>query len=472
MADNDISTGENLQKENNPTSQELAASIYQRVKEKKESYKRYNFERSQEEAFATFFDLAQEFTTIESIYQICVAVPKEFLGMDSRLYMINPKRSKLELVCTSKRGLIPPAERDNHTVSLIENPVETDDSWFFPIRGNQALATSLPFLGQSHNLGVFENFPRHAVTERTHFFLEKFTNRIGYNLHQKLLVQQNINHIKFINQLVSDIEHNVISPNLYYKLFLIRLKKMIGNYKEIEVLIRNIAQESGLACEDVTNSLKVAAETLSSTNLDLQGEQTALSKHYEHTSLFLETLFRKDHFQKGTYVLRKQACNFRTEIIEPLIDRYAQQFVKRNIAVDDRLENVPDEQVTLFVDKGLISQVFDNFFSNALKYTHEVEDNFGNKIKLFSFNRQILKDFFGPDKPGVRFNFFTTGRPMTRQEADRIFEEGFRVGSDAESGTGHGLHFVRNVVEIHGGAVGCEPQTCGNQIYFILPFKA
>jgi signal transduction histidine kinase len=469
MADNETSTGENSRPGISPASQ--PPGIYRRVREKKESYERYNFERSQEEAFATFFDLAQEFTTIESIYQICVAVPKEFLGLESRLYMVKPKKSRLEMVCTSKRGLIPVEERYDHDVSLIENPVETDDSWFFPVRGNKALANSLPFLGRSLDLGVLEIFPRQVVTERTHFFLEKFTNRIGYNLHQKLLVQQNIDHIKFINQLVSDIEHNVISPNLYYKLFLIRLGKMLGNYKEIETVIQKIAKESGLDCEDVTNSLTAAAETLRSTNRDLEKERTALSKHYEHTSLFLETLFRKDHFQKGTYVLRKHECNFRTEIIGPLVDRYAQQFAKRKITVDDRLENVPDEQVTLFVDKGLISQVFDNFFSNALKYTQEMEDKFGHRIKLFSFNRQILKDFFGPDKPGVRFNFFTTGGPMTSEESDRIFEEGYRTGSGTEAGTGHGLHFVRNVVEIHGGKVGCEPQVCGNMIYFILPFK-
>ena len=78
------------------------------------------------------------------------------------------------------------------------------------------------------------------MDEKEHFFLEKFTNRIGYNLHQKLLIQQNINHIKFINQLVSDIEHNVISPNLYYKLFLLRLKKLISEYNRIQGQIRDL----------------------------------------------------------------------------------------------------------------------------------------------------------------------------------------------------------------------------------------
>jgi signal transduction histidine kinase len=456
------------------SSRQLADCITARVKEKKESYERYNFERSQEEAFATFFDLAQEFTSIESLYLISVAVPKEFFDLDSRLYIIEPKRSQLELVCTSKRGLLQPDERRKHKAVVVEKTVHAGESWLFPIRGNQALNDMLPFLGQSSILGIFEIYPENAVDgnvvdDHKQFFLEKFTNRIGYNLHQKLLVQQNIDHITFINQLVSDIEHNVITPNLYYKLFLIRLRKMIENYKKIEDMARALVEDSAI-CEAVAQSLQNAAEILQETNLGLQTEYSALSKHYEHTSLFLESLFRKDHFQKGTYVLRKQPCNFRTEIIEPLFERYSGQFASKGITVDDRLENVPDEQVTLFVDKGLISQVFDNFFSNAVKYTGIVEDGKGNSINFFSLNRQIKKDLFGEDKPGVRFNFFTTGKPLTRYECERVFDEGFRVNT-IESGTGHGLNFVKKVVEIHGGMVGCEPQPNGNLLFIVLPFK-
>ncbi len=451
------------------SSQQLADCIAIRVREKKESYRRYNFERSQEEAFATFFDLAQEFTSIESLYQICVAVPKEFFNLDSRLYIIDPKHSQLELVCTSRRGLLQPDERKKHNTAVVEKTVETSESRLFPIRGNQALGDLLPFLGQSSLLGIFEIYPKNVVDERRQFFLEKFTNRIGYNLHQKLLVQQNIDHIKFINQLVSDVEHNVITPNMYYKLFLVRLRKMIENYKKIEDMSRTMVENSAI-CEAVAQSLQNAAEILHETNQGLQAEYSALSKHYEQNSLFLESLFRKDHFQKGTYVLRKQSCNFRTEIIAPLLERYAVQFARKGITVDDRLENVPDEEVSLFVDKGLISQVFDNFFSNALKYTGKVEDEKGNSINFFSLNRQIIKDLFGEDKPGVRFNFFTTGKPLTRYECERVFDEGFRA-SRTESGTGHGLNFVKKVVEIHGGMVGCEPQPNGNLLYIVLPFK-
>lgn len=445
--------------------------IYQRVREKKEDYERYNFERLQEEAFATFFDLAQEYTSLEYLYQICVAVPKVFFDLESCLHLINPKSTRLERVCTSEQGLLPEEERESSAINLCTDPCEAEKAWIFPIRGNEALTRWIPFHSHGSILGMFEIYPKEKVDEKEHFFFTKFTNRVGYNLHQKLLIEQNLNHIKFINQLVADIEHNVISPNMYYKLFLIRLKKLINGYNQMQQQLADLILFLGRD-EPMTNEICRVYRSLIKNNEKLDEESKALAKHYEHTSLFLETLMRRDHFEKGTYVLRKQSCNFRTEIIEPLLGRYIPMFEKKGIAVDNRFDDVPDEEVTLFVDKGLISQVFDNLFSNALKYTQRVHDQLGNKIKLVSYNRQILKNFFGEKTNGVRFNFFTTGKPLSEEEVERVFEEGYRTKSAAqERGGGHGLHFVRNVVEIHGGTVGCEPQRYGNTFYFVLPLK-
>ncbi len=453
-------------------SQLLMSSIRERVREKKENYRRYNFERLQEEAFATFFDLAQEHTTIDYLYQICVAVPKEFFGLESRLYVIDPRTSRLEGVCSSEGGIIPAEERSRVDLPLKGTSYESEDAWILPIRGNQALTKWIPFLDQSQILGLFEMYPKEKVDEKEHFFLEKFTNRIGYNLHQKLLIQHNINHLKFINQLVSDIEHNVISPNIYYKLFLLRLKKHIAEYNRIQNQIRDFLLFLQNGNKVLSKELCEIYHALSQNSEQLEEESRAFAKHYEHTSLFLETLLRREHFIKGTYVLRKQACNFRTEIIEPLLERYLPLFEKRGIVVENSLDEVPDEQITLYVDKGLISQVFDNLFSNALKYAQTVEDQLGNQIKLVSYNRQMLRDVFGKAIGGVRFNFFTTGKPLSENEAQRVFEEGYRTSAaGSERGTGHGLNFVRNVVEIHGGTVGSEPQRYGNLFYFVLPLK-
>lgn len=466
---------ESLQRES--FSQSSDQYIRQRVQQKKQAYEKYNFERYQEEALSTFFDLAQEFTSIDHFYQICVAVPLEFLGIESRLYVFEPKSSHLVKVCGSQEGLVQERRRRPCNLEIKDGLYETQESLIYPIPGNQALTWSVPFLTQSSILGLFEVCCKDKISGKERFFLEKFSNRIGFQLHQKLLSQQNINHLKFINQLLSDIEHNVINPNMHYKLFLIRFKKGLQAYRALQNELETFIDAYETAEYENGNGgcctgMAAIKKHLDELNVEMEEEWSAFSKHYEHTSLFLETLLRRDHFEKGTYVLRRQTCNFLKEIVEPLFDRYLQMFRKRDITVDNSLEGVPDDQMTLYVDKGLISQVFDNIFSNAIKYTREVEDQLGNKIKIFSCNRDVIENYFSEGTHGLRFSFFTTGTPLNEEEAQKIFEGGYRANSGIkEMGTGHGLNFVKNVVEVHGGVFGCEPQKYGNLIYFILPLK-
>ncbi|NIN36254.1 MAG: sensor histidine kinase, partial [Gammaproteobacteria bacterium] len=76
----------------------------------------------------------------------------------------------------------------------------------------------------------------------------------------------------------------------------------------------------------------------------------------------------------------------------------------------------------------------------------------------------------GPGKDGVKYNVFSTGPHIAPEERERIFDDGYR-GSNAldRAGTGHGLNFIKNAVEIHGGAAGYEATQYGNNFYFIIP---
>jgi signal transduction histidine kinase len=444
--------------------------VRERVREKRESYTLYNFERLQEEAFATFFDLAQEYTTLENLYLVCTLVPKEFFDLDVRLYLLDADGKSLSLVCSSNHGLENDSSTGSPEVVVQESPYFTGESYVIPIRGNQAVGELLPFQYLKDILGMLEIHSAEKITEQQRFFLEKFTNRIGYNLHQKQLIHQNLHHLKFINQLVADIDHNVISPNLYYQLFLRKLKRQIKENAVIQEKVRELVS----FCPEIDNrtcqKLREIYHALGDSITSLDESRKEMKRHYERTSLYLETLLRREHFRHGTYVLRKQRCNFKTEIIQPTLARYLPQFKQREIKVDNRLEEVPDEALELLVDKGLLAQVYDNFFSNAVKYTEEIKDEYGYKVKFLSYGKKLLKDYFGEGIDGVKFTVFTTGKPVRPEESDRLFDEGYRsAGSELEVGTGHGLHFVKHVIEIHGGKVGVEPQKYGNTFYFILP---
>jgi len=92
-----------------------------------------------------------------------------------------------------------------------------------------------PWQGDITILGMFEISPLEKLNEADLFFLKKYANRIGFRLHNRLLAQQNIHHLKFINSLVMDIEHNVIIPNMYFKHLFNQLRKKIGELQELEL---------------------------------------------------------------------------------------------------------------------------------------------------------------------------------------------------------------------------------------------
>ena len=122
------------------------------------------------------------------------------------------------------------------------------------------------------------------------------------------------------------------------------------------------------------------------------------------------------------------------------------------------------------VDIGLLSQVYANLFFNAVKYTREIINHQGEPRKAIAYGAEEMTDFPEAGHKGIKFNVFTTGPNLSEAERLDIFEEGNRAeNSQRIEGSGHGLNFIRRVIEVHGGRVGCEATDEGNNFYFILP---
>lgn len=447
----------------------LLIDIIERIENKKSDYQRYNFTQIENNALMTFFDLAQEFESIEDFYNLCVAIPKGFFNLEARLYLIDPKLNTMLLAAKTEYpedalNTPPPNE-----VQPNEYPYYTNtESLVLTIRGKKLLTDQLPFQTKDNVLGLLEIYPIDAQNTHTELFFEKYANRVGFSMHNKFLAVKNIEHLKFIRSLVADIEHNIIVPNMIYKLFLRRLRGKIMKNKEIENRLSEYSTK-GQCDEAVMEDL---LKELIEVNQGLNGELENIEKHYKNMSLFLETLFRRSHFDQGKLTLRTKACNMKKDVVQPQLERYMEQFQKAGISIDDRFSGIPDEEIISVVDIGLIAQVYANLFSNAFKYTQEVIIDTGEKRKYISYGRETIKDFFGPGRDGVKYNVFSTGPHIAPEEREEIFEEEYR-GSNALSkpGTGHGLTFIKNAIEMHGGVVGYEATQYGNNFYFIIPIS-
>ncbi len=441
--------------------------ILERIETKKLSYHQYDFSQVESSALMTFFDLAQEFENIEDFFYLCVAIPKVFSTLDAALYLIEPKMNNIQLVsCTiadmNLYNLLPSSE-----FKFEENAFYSEQGTLvLPIKGNKLLIDEIPERIKNGILGFLEVFPAHSLSKHQEFFLQKYANRIGFNIHNRFLFEKNVEHLRFIRTLVADIEHNVIVPNMVFKLFLRRLKGKIDKNKEIEkYLVKHSLEE---VCDG--ECLNHMFDELNDVNRGLREEFENIEKHYRNTSLFLETLLRRSHFDHGKLVLRTMPCNMKKDVVYPQLERFIEQFNDMGIAIDDQFSWLPDEEVISVVDIGLMAQVYANLFSNALKYTEEVINHNGERKKYIAYGKEIIKDFFGNGRDGIKYNVFSTGRHIKTDEREKIFSEGFR-GSNASSkpGTGHGLSFIKNAVEIHGGVVGYEATPLGNNFYFILP---
>lgn len=439
-------------------------TIYRDIENKTNSYKEYDFTKAQSIALKAFFDLAQEYDHIDDLYELCVAIVKGVFGLEARLFLTDQTNNKLCLFSSTRQE-----EKDITSfpyITLQDYPYAVNDSSMFPIKGKEIGSDVNSDKINVDSIGILEVYPNAGMTVSDEFFFEKYANRIGFNIHNRILAVKNIEHIRFIKSLVADIEHNIIVPNMIFKLFLRRLNGKIMKNIEIERLLKAY-HELDEPCDTICVE-RIMAE-LSEVNLGLFDELQNIQKHYENTSLFLETLLRKSHFDKGHLTVRKKPCNMKKDIIEPQLERYTSRFLEMNIEIRDKLDSDKQDAAKV-LDLGLMAQVYANLFSNALKYTESVTTETGEKLKYVEYSSEILKDYFGSNKDGEKYNVFSTGQHIKQKERERIFEEGYRgTNTTAKPGTGHGLTFIKNAVHIHSGIVGYESLPFGNNFFFILP---
>ncbi len=235
--------------------------------------------------------------------------------------------------------------------------------------------------------------------------------------------------------------------------------------QELEELIQELKKKGAPdheGCTEIINKVKTIHN-------DLIDSYREMTKHHSNSSLFLESLFRRDHFEQGHLVLRPKSCMVDEEIIAPQLEHYDKRLLGQGITIE-RPDDMQGEEHPLMVDRGLLAQVYANLFSNAVKYTEEIITREGRKRKALTYGRKVIRNYFGAGIDGIKLNVFSTGSHLSAEDAARIYQDGFKgTNSQNRGGSGHGLSFVKQVVEIHGGQVGYEPTEQGNNFYFILP---
>jgi PAS domain S-box-containing protein len=114
----------------------------------------------------------------------------------------------------------------------------------------------------------------------------------------------------------------------------------------------------------------------------------------------------------------------------------------------------------IFGDNNLVSQVFSNILSNAIKFTSR-----GDKITI-SVNSESSMRF-------LEFSVNDTGRGIKEDDLNKLFSVDKKYtseGTAGERGSGLGLSLVKEIVEKHGGTVWAESEYGkGSTFKFTLP---
>lgn len=120
--------------------------------------------------------------------------------------------------------------------------------------------------------------------------------------------------------------------------------------------------------------------------------------------------------------------------IKQTIRRYQWKLQEKEIEVSYKLS-----PTQIKVDAELMSNVWDNLITNAIKYNSHGGNIWISLSKNKSFITIIVKD---------------SGIGMSKDDITQIFDRFYRVDSSRKSdGTGLGLSIVKQIIELHGGKI-------------------
>ena len=184
--------------------------------------------------------------------------------------------------------------------------------------------------------------------------------------------------------------------------------------------------------------------------------------------------------QTGLLIAARNNSDRLFEMIEELLDlaRFeggAALIEKRPVSSQQLIEGVAEREKELVTSRGLelkveadanlprvevscprINQVFENFISNAVKYSPS-----GSVITLTARRE---------DAKHVRFAVKDEGTGVPKELCRRIFDKFFRASESGDEGAGLGLSIAREIVLAHGGNIGVESEEGkGSEFFFTLP---
>jgi two-component system, OmpR family, sensor histidine kinase VicK len=177
---------------------------------------------------------------------------------------------------------------------------------------------------------------------------------------------------------------------------------------------------------------------------------TIIDEEADRLSLLIENVLESARLQSKTLTLRFQPLRLDAVLRDVILRIRARH---RELDVSAQLETVPP----ILGDGVRLAQVFENLFTNALKYAP------GSPIII------LLKRV----GDNILVSFMDRGPGIARESLPLIFERFYRVrGEKTVTGTGLGLYICKQIIQAHRGKIWAESDPGQGTTFFIeLPIN-
>ena len=178
---------------------------------------------------------------------------------------------------------------------------------------------------------------------------------------------------------------------------------------------------------------------------------TIIDEEADRLALLIENVLESARLQSKTLPLRFQPIRLDAVLRDVVLRLRARQ---KNLDVSMQLDAVPP----VYGDGVRLAQVFENLFTNALKYAP------GAPIVIIL--KQVYED--------VVISFMDHGPGIPKESLPFIFERFYRVrGEKTVTGTGLGLYICKQIILAHRGKIWAESSPGQGTTFFIqLPIDS
>ena len=158
----------------------------------------------------------------------------------------------------------------------------------------------------------------------------------------------------------------------------------------------------------------------------------------------IATCLADEQLESGRIVMQERTLDLKA-ILEAAANHHRTATPGRDITLS------ADVLQPVWGDPGLLTLVFGNLVGNALKYSEGPVDVEAK-----------------PDHDGVVVRIRDYGIGIPPEELPRIFERFYRAANAHRfSGSGIGLHMVRQIVELHGGSISVDSQEGRGSVFSV-----